>query len=184
MEENEMTEETLSEETEPEVEEEPVAAVEEPPPWDFPTFTQTPAAPQTEDPGIYDSLKAEAASEATKAISGLLQNQSSLRNTLTRQGASPETIALAEATLLSMDPRVMIQPGAAQIAAALAIGQSTMSGKSWKAAPPPSIPPAAFQPGKENPSQTPPEVEKELADFNRAFKNLGITSDLLNEVDA
>lgn len=159
-----------------------IAPVEEAPPaWEFPTFSAPVEAVPTEDPGVYDSLKAEAANEATRAIGGLLQNQSALRNALSQQGASQETIALAEATLLSMDPRVMIQPGAAQIAASLAIGQQTMQGKSWQAPKAPAQPPPANSIGHQHPSQTPPEVEKEMESFNRAFAKMGITADMMED---
>lgn len=181
MDENEMT----PEETPTPVEETPVevAPVQEPPAWEFPTFSTPVETPVQDDPGVYDALKAEAASDATKAIGGLLQNQSALRNTLTQQGASQDTIALAEATLLSMDPRVMVQPGAAQIAASLAIGSMTMQNKSWKAPQAPAQPPPANGVGRENPSQTPPEVEKEQEAFNKAFAKMGITADMMEVPD-
>ena len=155
---------------------EPVAA--EPPAWDWPTVTPEPA-PAVEP--AYNPYDPESIQQgAVDSVTGLMRNQSQLRSALTAQGASEEVKQLAEYTLLSMDPNMMGQPGAAQIAASLAIGSMAMQNKSWKSAPI-ANPPTAQPVGRANPSHTSPELETDKSDFNKAFEGMGITADLLEE---
>lgn len=186
MSELEPTPEPIPEPT-PEPTPEPVVAAPEPmPAWDWPTPAPIVAAPavEPEPTYIYDPVEVQrgAVSQSVDSVKGLLTNQAALRSQMAAQGANPETVQLAEYALLSMDPKMMGDPQAAQVAASLAIGTMTMQGKSWKQAPIPT-PPPSNPIGKENPSYTAPETEQATKEFNAAFAKLGIDASLLEEPD-
>lgn len=163
----------------PAPEPEPVlAAPPEPEPapaWDWDLGSGTPA-----DPPPSDDIFGDVRQGAVQDMTGVLRNQAELRAQMVRQGASSEAIQLAEYTLFSMAPGVMVQKGAAQVAASIAVGSLQMQGKSWKA-PAPTTPPPANPVGQPNPTHTDPNLESEKAAFNRAFADLGINADLLEE---
>lgn len=141
---------------------------------------QAAPAADYEEPGFLDEIQSKASQGAIVGIQGAMMNQNALRSALGKAGANEETQALAEATLWALNPQVMASPGAARFAAQQAIGAMAMQGKSWKR-PPASAPPSAQPVGRPNPSYTAPEVERDTAAFNAAFKDLGISADLLNE---
>lgn len=166
--------------TEPAIEITPVVAAEpvEPaqPAWDWPTLSQ-PATepPPPDDPGLLDEIRQGATQGAVDSVRGIMQQQAELRNQLARMNANEEVTTLAEYTLLSMNPAMAAQPGAARMAASLAIGSLNLENKSWQR-PRVTTPPTAQPVGNPNPTYTAPETDAAMKDFDAAFAGTGISS--------